>query len=144
MSMKIYFAGSIRGGRDDAQLYYKIVKHLQDKFGQVLTEHVASLDVKESGEQMDSVEIHDRDMAWLTDANVLVAEVTQPSLGVGYEIGRAVEMKKPILCLFRPSSGKHLSAMIGGAVNIPNMTVKYYEEAEVINVINEYFAALQK
>lgn len=34
--------------------------------------------------------------------------------------------------------------MIGGAVNIPNMTVKYYEEAEVINVINEYFAALQK
>lgn len=34
---------------------------------------------------------------------VLVAEVTQPSLGVGYEIGRALEMKKDILCLFRPS-----------------------------------------
>ena len=34
---------------------------------------------------------------------VLVAEVTQPSLGVGYEIGRALEMKKDIICLFRPS-----------------------------------------
>ena len=36
----------------------------------------------------------------------LVAEVTQPSLGVGYEIGRAIENKKKILCLFRPDSGK--------------------------------------
>lgn len=39
---------------------------------------------------------------WAGDA-VLVAEVTQPSLGVGYEIGRAIEMNKNILCLFRPS-----------------------------------------
>ena len=36
----------------------------------------------------------------------IVAEVTQPSLGVGYEIGRAVDMKKPILCLYRPQEGK--------------------------------------
>ena len=39
---------------------------------------------------------------------MLVAEVTQPSLGVGYEIGRAVEMRKRILCLFRPESGKRM------------------------------------
>ena len=32
---------------------------------------------------------------------VLVAEVTMPSLGVGYEIGRAVAMDKNILCLYR-------------------------------------------
>ena len=37
---------------------------------------------------------------------VVVAEVTQPSLGVGYEIGRAVAMKKKILCLFRPNTDK--------------------------------------
>jgi len=36
----------------------------------------------------------------------VVAEVTQPSLGVGYEIGRAIEKNKKILCLFRPDSGK--------------------------------------
>lgn len=43
---------------------------------------------------------------------VLVAEVTQPSLGVGYEIGRAVEMNKKILCLFRPESGRRKSCLI--------------------------------
>lgn len=37
---------------------------------------------------------------------VVVAEVTQPSLGVGYELGRAVTMGKKIFCLFRPSSGR--------------------------------------
>ena len=37
---------------------------------------------------------------------VIVAEVTQPSLGVGYEIGRAFDMNKPILCLYRPQQGK--------------------------------------
>lgn len=38
--------------------------------------------------------------------SVVIAEVTQPSLGVGYELGRAVNMKKKIFCLFRPSSGR--------------------------------------
>ena len=38
--------------------------------------------------------------------SVIVAEVTQPSLGVGYEIGRAYAMKKPILCLYRPQPEK--------------------------------------
>ncbi len=37
---------------------------------------------------------------------VLVAEVTQVSLGVGYEIGRAVAMGKKILCLYRPQPDK--------------------------------------
>lgn len=37
---------------------------------------------------------------------MVVAEVTQPSLGVGYELGRAVALNKPILCLFRPQSGR--------------------------------------
>lgn len=37
---------------------------------------------------------------------VVVAEVTQPSLGVGYELGWAVALGKQILCLFRPQSGR--------------------------------------
>ena len=36
----------------------------------------------------------------------IVAEVTQPSLGVGYELGRAVAMGKRILCIYRPKPDK--------------------------------------
>ena len=57
-------------------------------------------------------------MNWLITSNIIIAEVTNPSLGVGYEIGRAIEFKKKIVCLYRPQNGKRLSAMITGSKDI--------------------------
>ncbi|MDX2345099.1 MAG: nucleoside 2-deoxyribosyltransferase, partial [Acidimicrobiia bacterium] len=42
MSLRIYFAGSIRGGRDDAAIYMELVDELA-RHGEVLTEHVATV-----------------------------------------------------------------------------------------------------
>ena len=47
-------------------------------------------------------------------SDIVVAEVTNPSLGVGYEIGRALEHNIKVICLFRPTKGFSLSAMISG------------------------------
>ena len=44
MSLKIYFCGSIRGGRQDADLYARIIKQLES-YGKVLTEHVGHKDI---------------------------------------------------------------------------------------------------
>uniref|UniRef100_A0AC11ESI6 2'-deoxynucleoside 5'-phosphate N-hydrolase 1 n=1 Tax=Ovis aries TaxID=9940 RepID=A0AC11ESI6_SHEEP len=85
--------------------------------------------------------IHDRDVAWLQQADVVVAEVTQPSLGVGYELGRAVALRKPVLCLFRPKSGRVLSAMIRGAADGSKFQVWDYKEAEVEALLDRYFEA---
>src|SRR6266849_8430807 len=98
--MKVYFAGAIRGGRDDVALYLEIVK-LLSPYGEVLTEHVAAADLSVLGENKDDRWIHDRDLAWLKDADCLVAEVTTPSLGVGFEIAKATEWNKRVLCLYR-------------------------------------------
>ncbi|XP_076033617.1 5-hydroxymethyl-dUMP N-hydrolase-like isoform X1 [Oratosquilla oratoria] len=49
---------------------------------------------------------------WLKQCHVIVAEVTQPSLGVGYELGRGVEMKKKILCMYRPQPDKSVGDVI--------------------------------
>jgi len=112
--MKIYFAGSIRGGRVNQESYSHIIDCLHN-YGNVLTEHVGNFYLKESGEQNLSDEmIYERDLEWLKQADVLIAEVSTPSLGVGYEISRAEEFKKPILCLYQKHSGKCLSAMISG------------------------------
>ncbi len=48
MSLKIYFAGSIRAGRADAHIYAKIVDILK-KYGSVLTEHVGNPNMTEKG-----------------------------------------------------------------------------------------------
>jgi len=132
--MKIYFACSVRGGRDDADLHFKLVEHLKS-YGEVLTEHLADSKITASGESLKESFIHDRDLKWVLDSDVVVAEVSTPSLGVGYELGRAVENKKNILCLFRPD-GKKLSAMIGGC---PDIAVAEYKDlGDAKKVIDEF------
>jgi nucleoside 2-deoxyribosyltransferase len=112
--MKIYFAGSIRGGREDQELYLKIIEHLQS-YGTVLTEHIGSKDLGKAGETEKTDEwIFKRDVEWLNEADLVVAEVTSPSLGVGYEIGLAESLEKRIICLFRKQTDRRLSAMISG------------------------------
>jgi hypothetical protein len=129
--MKIYFAGAIRGGRQDAALYYEIVRQLQ-KHGEVLTEHVGDTELGVLGQDIGDTNIHDRDLDWLKNSDYLVAEVTTPSLGVGYEIGKATEWGKPVLCLYRPENGRSLSAMISGCDTV---TVREYQSAPELKEI---------
>ncbi|KAM4834585.1 5-hydroxymethyl-dUMP N-hydrolase [Thomomys bottae] len=140
--LRLYFCGSIRGGREDRALYARIVRRLR-RFGVVLTEHVAAAELDARGEEDAEGDrrIHERDLAWLQGADVVVAEVTQPSLGVGYELGRAVALNKEILCLFRPQCGRVLSAMIRGAADGSRFQVWDYEEAEVEAMLDRYFEA---
>jgi len=136
--MKIYFAGSIRAGRDDAAIYETMIAWLRSH-GDVLTEHVGdpALSVKGddhpkgvsgSGDRY----IHDRDMAWLASCDLVVAEVTTPSLGVGYELGWATALKKPVLCLHRTITGRPLSAMIGGSPGMQTTAYASMDEAKRI------------
>jgi nucleoside 2-deoxyribosyltransferase len=129
--MKIYFAGSIRGGREDAALYQQIIEYLKT-LGEVLTEHIGDIKLTDLGDDGPTDRfIHDRDMEWLLSADVLVAEVTSVSMGVGYEIGRSIESGKKVLCLFRPGSGKNLSAMIAGCPGLKLVKYGNLEEAKV-------------
>src|ERR1700730_4176593 len=133
--MKIYFAGAIRGGREDARLYLELVDLLK-AYGTVLTEHVADEQMTALGESSDDRAIHDRDLAWLKEADCLVAEVTTPSLGVGFEIGKATEWGTPVLCLFRPGKGIVLSALIAASRNV---TVRTYESTPELAAIFDQF-----
>lgn len=137
IDMKIYFAGSIRGGRDDAELYLQIINHLR-KYGEVLTEHVGDKNLKLLGEDgLTDEYIHNRDLEWVLQSDVLVAEVSTASLGVGYEIGRAIENGKRVLCLYRPQDGKRLSAMIAGSPDVRNAEYKSLDDAK--KIIDDFF-----
>ncbi len=134
--MKIYFAGSIRGGRGDAALYLQIIDYLKT-FGEVLTEHIGDQNLSDLGDDGPTDKyIHDRDLAWLQSADILVAEVTTVSMGVGYEIGRAVESGKKVLCLFRPESGKNISAMIAGC---DELTLVNYNDLNEVKLVIDAF-----
>ncbi|CAH1792537.1 unnamed protein product [Owenia fusiformis] len=140
----IYFCGSIRGGRQDADLYQRIIKKLK-KYGKVLTEFVGSDELMgelDATLDNDEVKIHNNDIGWLSTSSAVVAEVTQPSLGVGYELGRAVAMDKKVLCLYRPQPDKLLSAMIRGANNDKNFLCRDYEENPSLILFSRTFSKL--
>jgi 2'-deoxynucleoside 5'-phosphate N-hydrolase len=138
--VKIYFAGSIRAGREDVLLYQSIILELSS-FGEVLTVHVGDPSLSEKGDDGPNNQfIFERDMAWLSASNVVVSEVSMPSLGVGYELGCAVALKKPVLCLYRPVSNRPLSAMIAGN---PNVQVAEYTTITEAGGIIERFIRIE-
>ena len=139
--MKIYFAGSIAGGRGDAEIYNEIIKYLKN-FGTVLTEHVGGINLSPGGERKELTlkEIHDRDVKWITECDILISEVSTPSLGVGYEIRDAIAKNKKILCLYNLKTEKPLSGMIGGSSNITNKS--YTNLGEAKQAIEEFIKSL--
>lgn len=129
MAKKVYFAGSIRGGRVDAALYQKMISYMQQRGATVLTEHVGdlSLSVLEQGESGDQA-IYRQDTAWLRECDVLIGECTCPSLGVGYELAYAERYGKP--CHLFYNKGKcQLSAMLTGN---PYFHIHPYQQEEAL------------
>jgi hypothetical protein len=139
---KVYFAGSIRGGRADAGLYQKMIEHIKSRGNRVLTEHVGnlSLSLKETHAGGD-VSIYDQDTAWLRECDFLIAECTCPSLGVGYELAYAERFQKPV-CIFYRGQEVSLSAMLTGD---PYYRIISYENEEDLlrsldEVLDQYSA----
>ena len=129
---KVYFAGSIRGGRVDAEVYRRIIRYMQDS-SIVLTEHIGSpeLNLMEQGKR--DAEIYDQDTAWLRESDVVIAECTSPSLGVGYELAYAEKIEKPCH-IFYDRTKTQLSAMLTGN---PYFCIHPYEcEEEVYRAID--------
>lgn len=90
---------AVRGGRGDVSWYNSLIEHCK-RAGSVLTEHIGKPSIEAMGETGVSESfIYTRDVDWLADAHAVVAEVTQPSLGVGYELGFAEAHRIPTLCL---------------------------------------------
>lgn len=137
--MKIYFACSIRGGRDDAEIYAELAAYIKTKSA-LLTEIFADGELTPQGMNKPSDEIWATDIAWVKESDAIIAEVTNPSLGVGYEIAKAEEWNKPVLALFRDDGTRKLSAMIEGSPSTE--TVYYTTIAEAKSAIEAFIQKL--
>jgi 2'-deoxynucleoside 5'-phosphate N-hydrolase len=73
-------------------------------------------------------------------ADLLIADVTAASLGVGYELAYAEARNKPILCLYGKSDG-NLSGMVAGNKYFTNKTYSSLEEAN--KFIDEFIATFK-
>jgi nucleoside 2-deoxyribosyltransferase len=134
--VNIYFACSITGGRDFESVYQAITSALLSDGHEVPTAHLAEATVKELEGRVDGREIYERDTTWIRQCEALVAEVSTPSHGVGYEIAYALSLGKPVLCVHR--KGQPLSKMLSGN-NQASISVKSYSDTnEAIEIIRSF------
>lgn len=134
---KVYFACSIRGGGDTSQ-YLTILETIKSSGGDILSEIFVHDAINYGGSPLPEQEIYQRDIHMIQDCDMVIAEVSNPSLGVGYELAYAEKLGKPILCLFDTSSDSKLSAMVSG--NHYNSIALYSNADEVREKIARFFA----
>lgn len=127
----IYFSGAITGGRGDVELYRRIVETLESEGHRVFAGVVAAAHIGDAGEALDSTAIFERDLGWIGEVadagGLVVAEVSQPSTGVGYEIAAARYLHDiPVVALYRPKYTRRCTAMVAGDSGIE--MIEYTDE----------------
>ncbi|TQD28325.1 deoxyribonucleoside 5'-monophosphate N-glycosidase [Methanolobus vulcani] len=110
--MRVFLSASIRGGRQMLSTYMEMCNYLQDSGHEVLSWHVADPELEKTESLLSEEDIYIRDMQFLEKSECMIAEVSTPSIGVGYEICSALQREIPVLCLNVPEA--NVSAMLLG------------------------------
>ena len=128
--MNIYFSGSIYGGRQKLETYKKLIKELK-KHGEVLNPEVADDTILEDEKKTSDKEIVETLIKKINIADIIFAEITVPSLGVGYEIGYADKINKKIICIYDKTITPKITTMLRG--NDRLKIIPYTNIDEIIN-----------
>ncbi len=125
--MKIYISGSIYGGTQKIDTYKILIKELE-KYGEVMNKQVADENtIANEAYQKDEDIFCDLEKK-LYDADIIFAEVSIPSLGVGYELGFADKIGKKIIAIYDTSYVEKVSTMIRGNKRIKLIPYKDIKE----------------
>jgi 2'-deoxynucleoside 5'-phosphate N-hydrolase len=141
--MKIYLSGAIAAGRQKVAIYQQITEIVHTLGHRITSPQVADTNVTDDGkgEPADPREIYLRDMRQLAESDVMIAEVSIPSLGVGYEIATAIQQHKPVLCLYDAvDSPKRISAIISGHTS-PLLTLQKYSQSNLRELIQTWLTS---
>lgn len=139
--MQIYFSCSITGGRNEEQTYQKIVQVLEEDGHFVPTAHLSTPQVMELEDTVDPVQTYERDMKWLREADAVVAEVSTPSHGVGYEIATALQLRKPVFCCYHKH--KRISKIITGNTSPGLVLAPYASDEEIEMLLHSFLSNVQ-
>jgi len=128
--MQIYFSGAIAGGRDNLPIYQHIVSRLKALGHTIPTEHVADPNVLADERVVEPRVVYARDVKWIDESDAMIADISTPSLGVGFEIGYALQRNMPVLCVHR--AGLFVSKMITGHPS-PQLAIAIYHDTDELD-----------
>lgn len=141
--MKIYLACTVRGDRGGVLAGRAICDRLQRHGHEVLTTHLLRDDVESAESQITEREVFRRDLEWLTACDVLVAEASGSSYGVGFEVGyvlgRAGVSGQRVVLLYDTARRDKVSRLITGTDDPACTTFGYGSIDELTAFIDRTF-----
>ena len=116
--MKVYLACTVRGDRGGVAAGRAICERLVAAGHDVLTTHLLADDVETAESRLTEAEVFRRDIEWLSACDVLVAEASGSSYGVGFEVGyvlgRAGRTGQRVVLLYDRARRHAISRLICG------------------------------
>jgi 2'-deoxynucleoside 5'-phosphate N-hydrolase len=143
--MTVYLACTVRGHRGALQAARAVNDALLRQGHHVLTTHLLADDADAAESALTEHQVYERDIHWLERADLLIAEASGSSYGVGFEVGyvlgRSAETGQRALVVFDESRRPAISRMIAGASH-PACTVRGYNNPQdLLQVVEDYLSA---
>lgn len=132
--MKIYVSGSIYGGTQKIDTYKVLIEALE-KYGEVVDKQIADPNTIANEVYQSDEEIYLDLEKQLLSADLVFAEVSVPSLGVGYELGFADKLGKRVIAIYDELYTPKVSTMIRGNKRIK--LIPYKDIKEIIDRLDE-------
>lgn len=136
--MIIYCAGPMRGNTTFHENYSEIVRIVESLGHTALSEKSSKFS---STVLLSDKQIYTRDVKWIDGSKIMIAEVSGPSLGVGFEISYALFVKKiPVLAVYHSNAGQ-ISSMISGCPNPLLQLKKFSDIDDLTSSIKKFIAS---
>lgn len=145
--MKIYLACTVRGDRGGLIGAREVAALLERGGHTVMTSHLLADDVEAAESALSEREVFERDVRWLDEADLLIAEASGSSYGVGFEVGyilgRAERTGQRVILLYDRSRASHVSRLIAGNTHPACTTYPYRDAADLLRFVHGLLAPVR-
>ena len=145
-AVNIYLACTVRGDRAAVRALRVLADRLEQGGHVVLTRHLLADDVETAEAALSERHVFERDLAWLTAAEVLIADASGSSYGVGFEVGYVLGLSasapKKVLVLFNAARRAQVSRLITGNSHPNCVTYAYQDADDLVRFVAGFLAPL--
>ena len=142
--MNIYLACTVRGDRAAIGTARALADAIEGLGHIILTRHLLEDDVDTREGTLTERQVFERDLRWLEAADVLIAEASGSSYGVGFEvgyvIGRADQTCQRVLLLYDASRRSSVSRLIAGNTHPACTTYPYRSAEDLLQFVRVFLA----
>jgi nucleoside 2-deoxyribosyltransferase len=137
--LKIYLACTVRGDRGAVEGLRHLAAALEAAGHDLLTKHLLDDNVEGAESQLTERQVYDRDVAWLDACDLLIAEASGSSFGVGFEVGyvlgRSDQSGQHVVLLYRADRRPVISRLISGNSHPRCRTIAYTDAVELAGLV---------